>query len=389
MTPDAAPPERTAPPGAGVLQARLVPVGRRVSLRNGAARWNERRGVLLEVRDADGRIGRGEASPLPGYSPDTAVLAAGALDRALCAGPPLTLLAQDADDATLERWLQSARDRVEASVPSARLAIETALLDLVGQRLGLPVAQLLGAPSGATLEVSTLIDADGPAEVQRAAERQLQLGYRSFKLKLGADPDHELPRARALRHVIGPDARLRFDANRCWSPEVARLMLARLAPLRPEVVEEPVLTAALPALFPSPLPLGLDESLPELLGHDGPAGFPRLAPLLGPQAVTTLVLKPALLGGLLDTRALALQAVSAGCQVIVTHLWDGPVALAAAASLALALPAALPAGVAAHRGLAAYPGLSAPWLAGPLIRSPASGGLGLVPVEDGDGEVAP
>ena len=38
---------------------------------NASRAWRERRGLLLEICDREGRIGQGEASPLPGFSSDT------------------------------------------------------------------------------------------------------------------------------------------------------------------------------------------------------------------------------------------------------------------------------------------------------------------------------
>ncbi|MFZ5785756.1 MAG: hypothetical protein ACOY3Y_04870, partial [Acidobacteriota bacterium] len=56
-----------------VVRHRLRRVGGEVpgEVGNRASTWRERHGVLLEVEDDGGARGVGEASPLPGYSPDT------------------------------------------------------------------------------------------------------------------------------------------------------------------------------------------------------------------------------------------------------------------------------------------------------------------------------
>ena len=38
---------------------------------NASVEWRERRALLLELTDREGRVGQGEASPLPGFSSDT------------------------------------------------------------------------------------------------------------------------------------------------------------------------------------------------------------------------------------------------------------------------------------------------------------------------------
>ena len=123
--------------------ARLVP--RRVVFsrpaQNASERWEERQALLLRLEDRQGRVGWGEASPLPGYSPDTLDRARGVL-RATDWGR----LGAEVEAA---RTLVGALARIEAHVgssPSARFAAETAALDLLGQRRGVPLHSLLGEP---------------------------------------------------------------------------------------------------------------------------------------------------------------------------------------------------------------------------------------------------
>jgi hypothetical protein len=83
----------------------------------------------------------------------------------------------------------------------------------------------------------------------------------------------------------------------------------------------------------------------------------------------SLVLKPAL-HGFFGARDLGLRAIDRGKQVVVTHMFDGPVALAAACELALSLPAApLACGLDLHGALDAYPPLAVPQHRGSVIRA--------------------
>ena len=74
----------------------------------------------------------------------------------------------------------------------------------------------------------------------RALCRQyLSLGWEDFKMKVGADPEDDLRRARILREEIGPDRRLMLDANQMWNvPDAIRNMKA-LAQFNPHWIEEP------------------------------------------------------------------------------------------------------------------------------------------------------
>jgi L-alanine-DL-glutamate epimerase-like enolase superfamily enzyme len=93
-----------------------------------------------------------------------------------------------------------------------------------------------------------------------------------------------------------------------------------------------------------------------------------------------LVLKPTVLGGLVACLALAREAAARGLAATVTHTFDGPVALAAAAELAAALPGGGPAcGLDRHGGLDAWPPTSIPQLHPAHVASANRPGLGLAP----------
>ncbi|HEX7670274.1 MAG TPA: enolase C-terminal domain-like protein, partial [Polyangiaceae bacterium] len=185
----------------------------------------------------------------------------------------------------------------------------------------------------------------------------------------------------AVREAIGKTA-LRLDANRTLSPETAARELASLVPLEPELVEEPVPTAALgaPGAFTSSeVPLALDESLQE------PGVWARLEPCLAELGCVAVVLKPMALGGLLACLDLAARATSRGLDVTVSHLFDGPVGLAAAAHLALAVGSRKRAsGLDRHGGLGAWPAVDIPHLTPTNVMVGERPGLGIAAVPNGD-----
>ncbi len=236
--------------------------------------FTERRCLLVTL---DGG-GTGEASPLPGYSPDTLE----GCREALAALPEPASLADVA--------------RLPPSLPAARFALETALLARAG---GLLVH--LGA---------------APRQVPRCrlVSSVPEAAAAAFKVKIGVPGDHELLAALRARF---PSVPLRLDANG------VRLPLEDYARYRPELIEEPADVHA------SPFPVALDESLQ----HLGQAELRALAP-----RVHALVLKPMTLGGALRCLELARLAAELGLSVCVSHLHDGPVARAATLALAQALP---------------------------------------------------
>lgn len=332
---------------------------------SGRRRWEAREGFLLLLRDDHGRVGLGEASPLPGFSREDAESCRRALADFVATLPLTVDLA-----AGPQRWLAAAAMVAPAA---AHMAVETALLDLAGRALDQSLAALLAgcAPAGG-VALAALAQRADPEGLAAAAAAAATLGITTLKVKVGRQGAFaaELAALQSLRDV-GRGITLRLDVNGGWSIDEARDNLSRLVPLEPEFVEQPVAAEALLELGAAPVPVAADESL--LL----PGALERL---LASGNCSVLVLKPMALGGLVRAFETARAARVAGLDVVISHLFDGPVALAAACELALALPAPpLACGLAPHHGLAAWPPVAVTQIRGGRIMPSVRPGLGLEP----------
>ncbi len=338
---------------------------------NARSRWSERAGVLLVLTSEDGHIGQGEASPLPGLSAESLDDAWRAVAAFAARAFPLELdlcLPVAPQVASLLR-------RLPLESPAGRFAVETALFDLAGQRIGVPVSTLLrGAWPTRSIPLAVMLDAEEPEAVEAGARSALLDGYAALKVKVGRPWrfDAELEGLRRVRAAVGDRLALRLDANGAWSRAEAAARLATLAAFDPEFVEQPVPADQLPGFPESTVPLAADETLAL---EDG------MARLCAEGGASVVVLKPTILGGLLRCRALASEAGAAGLGVVIGHALDGPVALAAAAELALSLdPPPRACGLAPHSGLAAWPGAALKQLALPLLVPAPVRGLGIPPI---------
>lgn len=355
------------------LRAQLCAVGGVLPQAVGGQRkrTDDRRGLWYLLQDEQGRLGIGEASPLPGFSPDTLADCASAL-QAL--GDTLQPVDFDA-----EGW---PRFPSLHALPAARCAIETAYGDLWAQRLG-PAGRLSTVLSGGAAPPRSRIPLNALCSSLAEAEAAVAAGAATLKLKLGgADFEGELQHLSELRRALPAEVALRIDINGAWTPEQARERLPRLAALRLQFVEQPVAAGRgeLRRLGAAEVPIAADESLQD--------AEERQALLTAPFCVAW-VLKPMLLG-LRGAWELALQAQAHGRGVVITHAFDGPVAHAAACELAFSLPLAPWAcGLAPHAGLPAWPQVTLPHLAhghvepsvavdGYVLRIPAGPGLGFV-----------
>ena len=155
----------------------------------------------------------------------------------------------------------------------------------------------------------------------------------------------ELAAAAGLRALGGSNVRLRFDANGAFHVDEVEERLDALSAFSPELVEEPTTTDGLSSLASSPVVIALDESVRTDV-------FPLL---LEKTFVKVVVLKPMVLGGVYRGRDLAVTARAFGADAVVSHLFDGPIAHAAALDLARALPwSGLATGLGRHPALSGW-----------------------------------
>ena len=117
-----------------------------------------------------------------------------------------------------------------------------ALHDLIGKALGVPVGALIGGLHKTHVVVAIEIAGGAPDDMARECLAFMEKGVRAFKPKIGADPDGDADRLRAIREAVGPEVSLRADANQGYNTkEAIRLCrLAERAGVGLELLEQPV-----------------------------------------------------------------------------------------------------------------------------------------------------
>lgn len=175
--------------------------------------------VLLRIRDEEGREGLGEAVPL-----------------SLRGGVTIAEVVWELEGFGEELVRGDGTRSVAGGLSLPALcALTTALIDLKEKREG-DDAWHAPVRCNATLVSGT------PGAVAAEAERWAADGFGTFKLKVGVGDD--VAQVAAVRKAVGPEARIRLDANAAWSLEQATEILATVEPLGIELVEQPVETIA-------------------------------------------------------------------------------------------------------------------------------------------------
>ena len=207
--------------------------------------------VQLEL-EHDGLVGRGEAAPVY-YRGDSVESAAEFLSEV---APALI-----GDDPFALEEIGSRLADIDGQA-AGKAAVDAALHDWIGRRLGVPVWRLLGLspvapPSSYTISIDTV---EGTRDRVRRAK-----GFGSLKVKMGGADD--LERLGAVRSET--DVPLRVDANEGWTLDSAAELMPALVEFGVELVEQPFPAADLDSfhglreLAPRP-PVVVDEGCQDL-----------------------------------------------------------------------------------------------------------------------------
>lgn len=191
------------------------------------------------------------------------------------------------------------------------------------------------AADSISVKVNATLDFGSPAQAAAAAVEAVAAGFTTLKVKVVGDEsvDGLVDRVTAIRDAVGPEIRLRLDANGSWSVEMALVRLSALRALDVEYVEQPLPAADLDGHAAlrrvGAVPIALDESV------EDEASARRILEL---GAAAVLVIKPARVGGPAAARAIAARAADAGVAVVVSTFFETGVGIAAAVRLAASLP---------------------------------------------------
>jgi L-Ala-D/L-Glu epimerase len=266
---------------------------------------DQRHNVIVHLDE-----GIGEAAAVPFYGDTQASL------MAYLAGVGASL----GDDPYL---IDEALERRPAGSQAARAAIDIALHDLWGKRLGQPLYRLLGLDPQKMPQTSFTIAMDVPEVMAR---RAAESGYPILKVKLGSADDEAI--VAAIRKACS--ARLRVDANAGWSREQAADLIPRLAQYDLEFIEQPLKAGDIEGLRwlkqklqGVPIPIFVDENVKTAKDVAAHAGI-----------VEGVVIKLMKTGGIREALRAIHTARAHELQIMLSCMVETSVGVTAAAHLA-------------------------------------------------------
>ena len=290
--------------------------------------------MVHRMGDLD-QVGWGEAAPLIGLSPDFSP------DFEKVLGKFLAQANHRSWDLEEESLLQQVKALVPFSLPSIRFGLETALLDFLnGGRKRILSNTFFD--QGVPIPINGLIWMGTKEFMLQQINQKLGEGFTCLKMKIGAiDSAQELELLRFIReHEASKNLVLRVDANGAFSIQEVMGKLEQLQDFGMHSIEQPIAVGQWKAMrelaVKSPIPIALDEELIGKLDKE------EVLNSIQPQF---LILKPSLLGGILETREWIDLAEKMGIGWWMTSALESAIGLNAISQLTSTYLPSLPQGL--------------------------------------------
>ena len=279
--------------------------------------------MLVKLYCSDDVVGIGEGTTIAGmaYGPESPESMKLAIDAYLAP-------AMIGKDATRIEALMAYLGKLVKGNHFAKSALETALLDAHGKRLGVSVGDLLGGRRRERLPIAwTLASGDTARDIDEAQKMLDMRRHRVFKLKIGAQAiDADIEHVAEIKRALGERAAVRVDVNMAWSETQAARAIPALADAGCELVEQPVSSAAALARLTRRFPVALmaDEIV------QGPKSAFDIAKRDG---ADVFAIKIEQCGGLFAAQRVAAIADAAGIELYGGTMLEGAFSTIASAHL--------------------------------------------------------
>lgn len=187
--------------------------------------------ILIRIYTDMGIMGIGECSAFPmivGETQQTCIAVARDLAIIIKDKNPLDIVAR-----------LNEMDGYIAANTTIKSAFDIALHDIAAQEAGMPLYAYLG---GHIRQITTdiTVGLDTPEKMAALALTFKQNGATTLKVKVGKEPEADIARISAIRKTVGPEIKIRLDANQGWNFEQAVEALSGMKDMNIEFCEQPL-----------------------------------------------------------------------------------------------------------------------------------------------------
>ncbi len=279
--------------------------------------------AIVEIGTDEGHVGLGEVSATPFWSGEDSGTATHVIRHYIA---PVIL-----GELVSPLHLAETVGAAVAGHHFTKAAVEMAIWDLHGKRLGSPLYELWGGPSREQIRTKYSIGGTDPDSAAETARWAMSQGFRALKVKVATGDD--ISRFAAVRDAAGPDVPVGVDANGGWTRAQAERIGCALVEAGAAFVEQPLVSHDLDGLARlrgrMGVPIVADESV----------GTPTEAvAVIRAGAADLLSIYVGMAGGLAAARQIAGLAYAAGIGWTIGSNLELGVGMAAHLQLAFSAP---------------------------------------------------
>ncbi|GAX08409.1 L-alanine-DL-glutamate epimerase [Secundilactobacillus silagincola] len=191
--------------------------------------------LIVRLTDSDGFTGLGEAAPTAPITGDTSASIKFAVEQVIA---PKLIGASLNQPERVKQIIDTAL----VGNHSPKAAVNIAVNDLLAKHYGVSLSEWLGGYRQ-TISTDYTVSVGTAAEMVGHAKQLITEGFDTLKVKVGSQsPFEDLKQVRAIRQAVGPNVKIRLDANQGWHKKQAAKMINQMAQegLDIELVEQPV-----------------------------------------------------------------------------------------------------------------------------------------------------
>jgi muconate cycloisomerase len=223
----------------------------------------------------------------------------------------------------------------------AKSAVETALLDISGKALGVPVHQLLGGKQANAMEcIWGLASGDTEKDIEEAERVLAQKLHRGFKIKVGGKAvESDIEHVSRIAKAIAGRGTLRIDANQAWDELTATRAISAFEAVGVTLIEQPLARTNLDGM--ARLAARFDVAI---MADEGVATPQDAFAFAKHHAADVVALKIAKAGGLFPTKTVAAIVEAAGLALYGGTMLEGTIGTVASLHVFATLPQHFPFG---------------------------------------------
>ncbi len=270
----------------------------------------ERKGFILRLTDADGFEGIGDCCPFPEFGSESIE----DVENVVSDFKLKVIINETEIEKSINNCLLNYN-----KLPALRHGLEQAIINIICNKNKTTIDKLLNLKLKKRVNVNAAIGFLNVEESVKAARNHIEKGFTTIKLKIGrSNFEEDFSVIKLIRETFGENIKLRTDSNGNWNLDEAIINLRALEQFDIEYAEQPVnnLSDYIKLKKKTNIPLAPDESI---------RSVKDAKEFIKSGAVSYLILKPMMIGGMLPTLEIIKQALTENIIPVITSSFESAV----------------------------------------------------------------